>query len=50
MDSVNQQKLLASFQRMQIAYMESMIAENELSGDELFCVIHGMREKIYGGK
>lgn len=50
MESVDQEKFLASFQNMQIAYMESVMAENQLSGDDLCHVIQAMKERINAGK
>ena len=50
MESVDQEKLLASCQNMQIAYMESVMAENQLSGDDLCHVIQAMKERINAGK
>ena len=43
-DSVNQEKLLEDFQKMQITFMESVLAENDLSGEEKGQIIYAVRE------
>lgn len=45
---VNYKKLLQSFQKMQIAYMEAVIFNEKLSGCEMECMIQQMRERLCG--
>lgn len=45
---VNHKKLLQSFQEMQIAYMEAVIFNEELSECEMECMIQQMRERLCG--
>lgn len=45
-EALNQEKLLADFQKMQITFMESILLEHHLSSEEQSQVLYSIREKL----